>query len=205
METLSLFDNLPGPVGRTQSDVAVSAETRNVVIFDIETQKTFQDVGGRQNMHKLMVSAAVCYSSSSDSYQHYTERNIFQLISQLQTADCVIGFNILGFDYPVLQPYAGGVQLRKLPTLDLMDSIYQKIGYRIGLNALANSTLGLKKSADGLQAVQWYREGKLDEILKYCEQDVRVTKELFDFGHRNGHIVYENPNSRELIKLDVDW
>ena len=205
METLSLFDNWESPASDSTATLTKPPTTRKIVIFDIETQKTFQDVGGRQNLHKLMVSAAVAYNSSDDQYHHFTERNVFQLVSMLQSADLVVGFNILGFDYPVLQPYAGGVQLRSLPTLDLMDSIYHGIGFRIGLNALAHATLGLKKSADGLQAVQWYREGKMSEILKYCEQDVRVTKELFDFGHRNGHIIYENPHSHQLIKHNVGW
>lgn len=205
METWSLFGDWNNATPGATATLVQPSTSRNIVIFDIETQKTFQDVGGRPNMHKLMVSAAVAYRSANDQYVHYTERNVFQLITLLQSADLVVGFNILGFDYPVLQPYAGGIQLRHLPTLDLMDSIYQGIGFRIGLNALAQATLGIKKSADGIQAVEWYRQGRMDEILKYCEQDVRVTKELFDFGHRQGYIYYENPNSHELIKHGVNW
>ena len=86
MEAVSLFDNWASSGGEAAvAAIAPLPTTRKIVIFDIETQKTFQDVGGRQHLHKLMVSAAVAYSSASDSYQHFTERNVFQLVSLLQS------------------------------------------------------------------------------------------------------------------------
>ncbi len=203
METLSLFDNLTSP--QKPPSVPTDTATKHVLIFDVETQKSFQEVGGRQNLHKLRVAAAVCYHNLDQSYRHYTETTVLQLIAELQKADLVIGFNLLGFDYGVLQPYAGIHPLSKLPTLDLMDDIFRRHGTRIGLNALGQSTLGAQKSGDGLQSIQWFKEGKMDLILKYCEQDVRLTKELYEFGKRHGHVLYQNPHSHQMIKLDVSW
>jgi DEAD/DEAH box helicase domain-containing protein len=203
METLSLFDSLTEQLPPQSATLPQAA--KNIMVFDVETQKSFKEVGGRNHLYKLRVAAAVCYHAADQSYRHYTENTVIEMIGELQKADLVVGFNVLGFDYGVLQPYAGIVPLSKLPTLDLMDDIYKKLGVRIGLNKLAQWNLGAKKSADGLQSIAWFKQGRIDEILKYCEQDVRVTKDLFELGRAQGYVVYENPNTFELQKLEVCW
>lgn len=175
----------------------------NIVFFDVETQHTFDEVGGRHNIRDLRLSAAVTYSTASGSFQHYTEGTVGELIADLRAADLVVGFNVLHFDYEVLRAYTDG-PLDDLPTVDMLDQIYRTLGFRISLDSLAGSTLGISKSADGLQAVRWYREGRIKEILEYCQQDVEVTRQLYEYGQRHKHLKYQDRNYRTQM-VPVSW
>jgi hypothetical protein len=143
----------------------------NDIFFDLETQKSFQEVGGRENMKLLRVSVAVTFSTATNDFKSYTEKEVAALIADLKAADRVIGFIVLGFDYQVLKAYTSE-RLSDLKTLDLLDDIYNKLGFRVGLDALASATLGANKSADGLVAIQWFREGKIEQLIAYCRDDV---------------------------------
>ncbi|CAG0944617.1 hypothetical protein ANRL1_01842 [Anaerolineae bacterium] len=173
------------------------------LFFDLETQKSFQEVGGRENIKLLRVSVAVTFSTATNEYKTYTETQVPALVADLKAAERVIGFNVLSFDYQVLKYYTQE-RLSELPTLDLLQDIYNKLGFRIGLDALAHATLGKNKSADGLQAIQWFREGKLDELISYCRDDVAVTKQLFEFGRDNKFVAYPDRAGRKQ-KLNVAW
>ncbi len=175
----------------------------NDLFFDLETQKSFQEVGGRENMKLLRVSVAVTFSTATNDFKSYTEKEVPALIADLKAADRVIGFNLLGFDYQVLKAYTSE-RLSDLKTLDLLDDIYNKLGFRVGLNALASATLSANKSADGLLAIQWFREGKIDQLIAYCRDDVAITKQLFEFGRDNGYVVYPDRNRRKQ-KVNVAW
>ncbi|MBI3359835.1 MAG: ribonuclease H-like domain-containing protein [Chloroflexi bacterium] len=124
-------------------------------------------------------------------------------MAELQSAGLVVGFNIKRFDYTVLQPYTG-VRLADLPTLDLLEHIHRALGFRLPLDALAQATLGASKSADGTLAVQWFREGRVEEVLDYCQQDVIVTRDLFEHGRRHKHLKYRDRSGR-LKKVMVSW
>ena len=174
-----------------------------LVFFDLETQRSFQEVGGRRNIHRLGLSVAVTYNSSDCAFHHYTEDNVWELIAELQTADRVIGFNVLRFDYPVLSAYTQ-VPLRSLPTLDMLDHIYRRLGFRVGLDALASATLGTTKSADGLQAIRWWRAGEMEKLFAYCEQDVEVTRQLYEFGRRHRYVQYRD-RRWQLRRVPVSW
>jgi DEAD/DEAH box helicase domain-containing protein len=175
----------------------------NDIFFDLETQKSFQEVGGRENMKLLRVSVAVTFSTATSAFKSYTEKEVAALVADLKAADRVIGFNLLGFDYPVLKAYTTE-RLSDLKTLDLLDDIYNKLGFRVGLDALANATLGANKSADGLLAIQWFREGKIDQLIAYCRDDVAITKQLFEFGRDNGYVAYPDRSGRKH-KVNVAW
>jgi DEAD/DEAH box helicase domain-containing protein len=175
----------------------------NIVFFDIETQRTFDDVGGRHNIRKLGLSAAVTYSTVTAAFRHYTEETVAELIAELKAADLVVGFNVLRFDYEVLQAYTGD-DLGRIPTVDMLDHIYKRLGFRVGLDNLAGATLGTSKSADGLQAVRWYRAGRMQELLDYCQQDVEVTRQLYDYGQQFKHVRYRDRNYR-LQMVPVSW
>jgi DEAD/DEAH box helicase domain-containing protein len=176
----------------------------NLIFFDIETQRTFDEVGGRDNMHELGLSAAVTYSTEEGAFHHYTEETVADLVARLKTADWVVGFNLLGFDYKVLQAYTDK-PLNALPTIDMLDHIYKRLGFRISLNNLASATLpGIIKSADGLQAVRWYKEGRIQEILDYCQQDVEVTRQLYEYGRQHKHVKYWDRNRRQH-RVPVNW
>jgi DEAD/DEAH box helicase domain-containing protein len=175
----------------------------NDIFFDLETQKSFQEVGGRENLRLLRVSVAVTFSTTTNDFKSYTEKDVPALIADLKAADRVIGFNLLGFDYQVLKAYTSE-RLSNLKTLDLLDDIYNRLGFRIGLDALAGATLNANKSADGLAAIQWFREGKIDQLIAYCRDDVAITKQLFEFGRDNGFVMYPD-RDRQKKKVNVTW
>ncbi|MEW5719211.1 MAG: ribonuclease H-like domain-containing protein [Chloroflexota bacterium] len=175
----------------------------NDIFFDLETQKSFQEVGGRENMKLLRVSVAVTFSTATNEFKAYIEKDVTALVADLKAADRVIGFNLLNFDYQVLKAYTTE-RLSDLKTLDLLDDIYNKLGFRVGLDALAHATLGAQKSADGLLAIQWFREGKIDQLIAYCRDDVAITKQLFEFGRDNGYVMYPD-RSRRKQKVYVGW
>jgi DEAD/DEAH box helicase domain-containing protein len=175
----------------------------NIVFFDVETQRTFDEVGGRHNIRQMGLSAAVTFSSASGTFHHYTEETVGELIAELRAADQVVGFNQLRFDYEVLRAYTDD-PLDDLPSVDMLDQIHRRLGFRLSLDNLAGSTLGTAKSADGLQAVRWWREGRLQEILDYCQQDVEVTRQLYEYGQQNKHLKYRDRNYR-LQMVPVNW
>ncbi|MBM3212875.1 helicase, partial [Candidatus Poribacteria bacterium] len=151
----------------------------NIVYFDLETQKLFDEVGGRANIDKLKLAVAVTYSIKRADYSIYLEKDVEALINELVSADIVIGFNIKAFDYVVLSPYVKKFEsLWKIPSIDMMEHIYRALGFRVSLDSLAEATLGEGKIADGLQSVQWFRSGQIEKVIEYCKKDVEVTKGL---------------------------
>jgi DEAD/DEAH box helicase domain-containing protein len=175
----------------------------NTIFFDVETQRTFDEVGGRHNIRKLGLSAAVTYSSASGTFHHYTEDKVAELIAELKAADLVVGFNVLRFDYEVLRAYTED-PLDEIDTVDMLDHIHERLGFRVSLDNLAGATLGTAKSADGLQAVRWYREGRIQEVLDYCQQDVEVTRQLYEYGKQYKHVKFRDRNYRERM-VPVNW
>ena len=126
----------------------------NTLFFDLETQKTFDDVGGRHNTRQLGLSVGVTYSTADQDYHVYTEGDVKDLVQDLSQADLVVGFNVLRFDYEVLRAYSDH-PFTQIPTVDMLDHVYRALGFRVSLDSLASATLSAKKSADGLAAVRW--------------------------------------------------
>jgi DEAD/DEAH box helicase domain-containing protein len=145
----------------------------------------------------------VTYSTLDGAYRHYTEETVADLIAELRAADLVVGFNVLGFDYEVLRAYTDD-PLDDLPTVDMLDHIYKRLGFRVSLDNLAQTTLGASKSADGLQAVRWFKEGRIQEILDYCQQDVEVTRRLHEYGKQYKHVKFRDRNYREQV-VPASW
>ena len=161
-------------------------------------------MGGREHPELLGVSMLCAYSYNDDKFSAFEESELKGFESMLKNAGLVVGFNIRGFDIPVLQPYVG-MNLKKLNFLDMMDGVVNAAGFRVGLDNLAKNTLGLAKSADGLQALEWFRQGKIQEVKEYCLKDVEVTKKLYEFGKANGHVKFVSRQSPEPQTLKVDW
>ena len=191
---MSLFDDNP------QREVPAHA---SVVVFDLETQRSFDDVGGRSQLHRLGVSIGVAYRYDRDEFVVVSEDTIQQLIDLLQGAELVVGYNIIGFDYQVLRGYTDA-DLTALPTLDLMADLEHRLGFRPKLESVAVPTLGGGKSADGLQALEWWRRGEIDKITEYCTEDVRVTRDLFEFGKRNRCVMVSRFGGKPR-SVEVDW
>ncbi|HSH12314.1 MAG TPA: ribonuclease H-like domain-containing protein [Desulfurivibrionaceae bacterium] len=137
------------------------------------------------------ISIAILYDSGPDEYFVYRDDELDAMISRFQELDLVIGFNNKRFDNLVLSAYTN-FPLATLPTLDILEKVKNRLGYRLSLDHLAEQTMGIKKSADGLQALQWYKEGRLDLIIDYCRQDVEITRDLFLYGLENGYLIFKN-------------
>ena len=174
-----------------------------VQYFDLETQKSADDVGGWGNIHKMGLAVGVVWDSLDQEFFTYEEKDASQLVDKLRTADLAVGFNIIGFDYTVLQPYSD-FDLQEINTFDMLVDVKKQLGFRLSLNHLAQNTLNAKKSADGLVSLQWYKEGKMDKIIQYCKQDVEITRDLFLFGEKNGFVNYQSRSGNRL-QLTVNW
>lgn len=183
------------------SEKKISQKELKTVIFDLETQKLAQDVGGWKNISKMLLSLAVTYSLQ-DGFRTFTEKNVDDLIENLVSADLVVGFNHVSFDYKVLSAYTP-MNLKDLNNLDLLLDIKKRLGFRLSLDHFAQYTLGMRKSGTGLDAARWYKQGKMDLIEKYCRDDVKLTSDLYEFGKNHGYVLYMDKS--DISELKVEW
>ena len=183
--------------------VPKASNEHRILYFDLETQKSADDVGGWGNIHDMKLAVGVVWDSCEQEYFSYLESAASQLVKKLRTADLVVGFNVKKFDYGVLQPYAD-FDLDEITTFDMLIDVNKKLGHRLSLNHLAENTLNAEKSADGLVSLQWFKEGKIDKIIEYCKQDVEITRDLFLYGESHGYVKYST-RSGVAKDLKVDW
>jgi DEAD/DEAH box helicase domain-containing protein len=189
---------------KTQKVVNVQAsEDLHFGVLDLETQRSAAEVGGWHRADRMGISCGVLYDSKQDAFMEYLEDQIDRLIGDLQKLDLIVGFNIKRFDYLVLKGYSDFDFLR-LNTLDILEDIYNHLGFRLSLAHLALETLGATKQADGLQALKWWQEGRIRDIVDYCKMDVKLTRELFLFGRQNGYLLFRN-RSQKRVRVPVDW
>lgn len=184
-----MIDRLPSP--------------KNIVYFDLETQKSADEVGGWNNIRDMRMSVGVTYSTVRGEYKIYGEQQVDDLVNELMRADLVVGFNNLRFDYEVLHGYTV-FDLRQVPTLDMLVELQKTINHRLSLDAIATTTLGVEKTAEGLQAIEWFRAGKLMDIAEYCCYDVKITKLVHEFGNANKQLFYKNRFGTKMT-VQVSW
>jgi DEAD/DEAH box helicase domain-containing protein len=177
--------------------------SKNIVYFDLETQKSAEEVGGWGNISKMGMSVGVTYSTARGDYKIYGEPQVNDLIAELQRADLVVGFNNLRFDYEVLHGYSA-LDLTQIPTLDMLVVLSEKLGHRLSLDSIATATFGVEKTAEGLQAIRWWKEGKLAEIAEYCCYDVKITKLVHEYGAAQRQLHYTNRFGKKLT-VPVSW
>ena len=158
------------------------------IVFDLETKKTFDEVGGYTNNHLLGVTVCGVYEYITGKYRVYKESELGEMEKLFAQADLLIGFNSKSFDNVVLQPYFSNLDLNKVPHLDILEETTRVLGHRLKLESIAQSTLYEGKSGSGLDAIKYYREGDWDSLIKYCLDDVRVTKEVYEYGFRQGKL-----------------
>lgn len=171
-------------------------------VFDLETKYSAQEVGGWHQAHKMGISVAVVYDSLLADFVTYLEGDVDRLLDHLFRLELVVGFNNRRFDNSVLAGYTNR-NLNKMVILDILEVIKSRLGYRLSLNKLAQCTLGSKKSADGLQALKWYKEGEIEKIRHYCKKDVAITRDLMFFGLENGYFLFQN-KAGKTVRLPVD-
>ena len=175
----------------------------HLVVFDLETQRSAAEVGGWNRAYLMGMSLAVVWDSHRQAHTTYFEDDFEALLDHLQSAELVVGFNVIGFDFSVLRGYST-FDFGTLNTLDILRDVHAQLGYRLSLDALGTATLDTPKSADGLQALQWYKEGRLDLIEAYCKKDVEVTRDLFYFGMTRGHLLFDRKGEGRM-RVPVDW
>ena len=184
---------------------------KNIVYFDLETQRSFNDVGGFSHKAKMGISVAVTFSTRRGTYQIYPEGEMEKLGEELIRADLVVGWNHMQFDYPVLQPYVFHTLTEQTLNLDMMVDLEKRLGFRLKLDSVATATLGIGKTADGLDALRWWQEHKksgdfapLRKIAEYCAYDVKVTKCVHEYALPRGLLKYDDKKGG-IAEVAVDW
>jgi DEAD/DEAH box helicase domain-containing protein len=187
----------------TKSAEIAEAPRTDTLVYDIETRYSADDVGGWKNADRMGISVAVTYSFEKDEYETYIEGQEEAFIQRLEGAKMIIGFNNIGFDNKVITGYRKP-DFSKTVVFDMLADVLNSTGRRFSLDNLAGASIGAQKSADGLQALEWYKEGRIDLIAEYCKKDVEVTKNLLLHGMEGGFI---NAVLKEgaVIRIHVNW
>ena len=209
LQTLSSFPlargGRVGGDGRGGQGVRVREGEQNTILFDLETLRSATDVGGWNKAHRMGVAIGVLCFLEEGRFEVYGETRVRELIDALRGASMVIGYNIKRFDYHVLSGYTGEDFARLFPTFDLLEDVASRLGFRVGMGHLAQETLGVGKSADGLQSLEWVRQGRLDLVEQYCRRDVEILRDLYLHGRREGFLFYRDKKRDLRLKLGVEW
>ncbi len=176
---------------------------KDILVIDIETKNSFADVGGQHNLRNLDASLICAYSYNQDKYYLIREGKFHEISDMLQNAGLIVGFSINRFDLPVMNKYYK-FNLMSLPRLDLLDEIENAHGRRISLDLLANANLGYGKTGHGLDAIEYYKKGDWEALEKYCQQDVKVTKELYDLAKKQKHLLVPQKWNANHVKVELD-
>ncbi|MBP9865296.1 MAG: ribonuclease H-like domain-containing protein [Candidatus Omnitrophica bacterium] len=180
---------------------------KNILVFDIETQKSFQEVGGKSRanfLEKLKVSVVGTYDYLTDKYYAYEESEMMVLEQRLRSLGLIVGFNSRRFDLPVLQPYLF-MKGEDIPQIDLLEAIEEARGHRASLDSVAGPTLKLHKSGSGKDALVLFKEGKMDELKHYCLDDVKLTRLIFEYGLREDKILFTSTWDYKTYEVPVNW
>jgi DNA polymerase elongation subunit (family B) len=176
---------------------------KRIIVLDLETQKGFHEVD-RSKLHQLKVSVVGIYDSFDEQYLCFEEKDFLRLEERLKLADLIVGFNINGFDFKVLGPYLL-TDVKKFKVLDLLDEIHKILGHRVSLQSLAEGTFKDSKSGTGWDAIQLFRDGRMEELKKYCLDDVRLTKKVYEYGLEHKKVYYFSNRDFRVHEINVDW
>lgn len=173
------------------------------VYLDIETRNIFQDVG-KWDPTLLDISVVCIYNPFNETYESFLQEDLPKLWPILEQADSIVTFNGDHFDLPLLNKYYSG-DILKMKSLDLLKEVRKSLGHRVGLGAIAEGTLGIGKSGNGLEAVEWWKKGEIDKIIKYCIDDVKVTKLVHDYALENKKLKYKDyRNNEQIVEFNID-
>ena len=180
-------------------------ENGTTVYFDLESQRSADEVGWG-NIDLMFMSIGVVYIEPQNEFVIFTEDKVQNLIDILFNADRVVGFNLFHFDYKVLSHYTNR-NFNEINTTDMFIDIKEALKRDRGpsLDNIASSTFeGVHKSAKGIMALQWWKEGKIDEIIKYCKNDVQITKDVYKYGLKNGKL-YALNTKQNKVEFKINW
>jgi DEAD/DEAH box helicase domain-containing protein len=171
------------------------------ITFDIETANALPSFS-RGDFSQLELALVGVHDSTTGEFTSYVKEELPKLWPLLEEADVLIGYNSDAFDIPILNRYYPG-DLTKIRSIDLMIEVQNVLGRRLKLQTLAEATLGKGKKGDGLQSVVWWQQGLVEKVREYCIEDVRITRELYDYALKNGHLKYKDLREVREIKLDT--
>jgi len=191
------------PPAAPAAPAAAASGAGSVLVFDLETQRSAEDVGGWGFASKMGLALAVVYDVGAGAYRTYYEADVERLLLDLAFADRVVGFNIDRFDLAVLSGYTDR-DLGRIRTLDLLAEIHRTVGFRVSLNHLSEVNLGESKAGDGLQSLKWWKEGRIDLIEQYCRKDVEVTRRLWELGRAQQFLLHRDKAGRTL-RIPAAW
>lgn len=174
-----------------------------MLVLDLETQKSFKEVG-KSKLEKLKISCVGIYDYLTDQFTAYEEKEMMKLEARLREAELLIGFNIRRFDMAVLAPYLF-MPVTHIPVLDLLDDVETFRGHRASLDSIAGPTLKQHKIGNGADALILYKEGKMDELKRYCLEDVRLTKEIYEYGCQEGKVFFTSTWDYKTYEIPVQW
>mgnify|MGYP001590874563 FL=1 len=177
----------------------------DTLVVDLETKKSFAEVGGEKNIKELGISVAGVYSYKEGAFFAFEEHELPKFTELLKNTSHIIGFNINHFDIPVMEPYLDNFSLASIAVTDIFEDAVSFLGHRVGLAGLSKATLGEGKSGHGLEALQWFRDGRIEDVKKYCLDDVRLTRDLYEYGKKNGHVLFESYIDGKIHSIPVYW
>lgn len=169
------------------------------ITFDIETEGDFRTNGDFSNLEITVVGV---HDSSTNSFLSFYREELPKLWPLMESADLLVGYNSDHFDIPILNKYYAG-DLTKIKSLDLLKEVKNVLGRRLKLDNLAEATLGRNKTADGLEAVAWWKQGLKEKVRDYCIADVAITNELYEYAKKKGSLKYRDYDGVREIKLDT--
>ncbi len=173
------------------------------LVLDIETQNSFKDIGGKANLNLLKISLVGAYWYPENKFLTFMENELPHLEELLKKSELVIGFNLKGFDYPVLENYLKNVNFNSLKTLDILEETQKILGHKINLESIAQGSLGLGKTGTGLDAIDMWKNNQIDELKKYCLKDVEITRDIYEYGLKNKEIKFKS--SWQVYSIPVNW
>lgn len=171
------------------------------ITFDIESISD-SNVRGHIDVNEQELTVVAIHDSETGEYSSFFKEDLPRLWPILERADQLIGFNSDTFDIPLLNRYYPG-DLSHIRSLDLLSEVQKVLGRRIRLQSLAEATLGKGKKGDGLKAGEWWKEGKKDKVAEYCIEDVRLTRELYEYAMKHGVLKYKDLRDIRDIKIDT--
>lgn len=177
----------------------------DTLVIDLETKKSFAEVGGEAHIRALGISVAGVYSYQKDAFFAFEEHELPQLVEMLKATNHLIGFNIVHFDIPVLKAYIDDQIIDPIAVTDIFADAVKFLGHRVGLDGVAKATLGQSKSGHGLEALEWFRAGRVEDVKKYCLDDVRLTRDLYEYGKKHGHVLFESYIDHKIHSIPVAW
>ncbi|MFH1874724.1 MAG: ribonuclease H-like domain-containing protein [Pseudomonadota bacterium] len=178
--------------------------SKNIIVFDIETQNAFSDVGGRQNLTDLKISVLGAYFYKTNEYQIFEEKDLKEFEKTLQDRPLLVGFNSRKFDCPILQQYLT-INLKNMPQFDILEELTKILGHRVSLDSVAQATLNKQKIGSGLDAIRYWNNGEIDKLKKYCLEDVRITKEVFEYGANKSEVFFISKFGNAKKQVAVNW